>query len=101
MVRAGEGGRLMDEFEKGFVAVGWRKLGDISALKSKEEIAEAFDSVATESSKPARRANSIAMIHKFVNIIQIGDYVVSYDPSSRKYHVGEIIGDYEWFRREL
>ena len=38
MVRAGEGSYLIDEFARGFVAIGWHKLGDLSEVISQEDI---------------------------------------------------------------
>lgn len=34
------------------------------------------------------------IIDAFVNVIKAGDYVVTYDKSSRLYYIGEVIGDY-------
>jgi restriction system protein len=39
-------------------------------------------------------ANSVAMLHKFSHRMQPGDVVVTYDPESRKYWVGEVASDY-------
>ena len=40
MVRAGPKSVLIQDFEeKGYVGVGWRKLGDLSQVKSKDELA--------------------------------------------------------------
>ena len=38
MVRAGEGGYLIDEFERGYVGIGWDKLGDLSSLNSQKDL---------------------------------------------------------------
>ena len=34
------------------------------------------------------------IINSFINKIAIGDYVLTYDPSSRIYYIGKIAGDY-------
>ena len=37
MIRAGQAGYLINEFAKGYVAVGWSQLGDLSGIKSREQ----------------------------------------------------------------
>jgi len=36
MVRAGHGGIFIEDFEKGFAAIGWSEMGDLSKLKSRD-----------------------------------------------------------------
>jgi restriction system protein len=95
MVRAGEGGRLFEDFEKGYIAVGWNKLGDIANLNSRDKINNAY-SEAYPDQKPSKRHNAAAMLHKFRNVMAIGDIAITYDPQSRQYLVGEVAGDYEY-----
>ena len=42
MVRAGEGGYLIDEFTRGYVGIGWNKLGDLSSLGSQDDLHELY-----------------------------------------------------------
>lgn len=93
MVRAGEGGRLFDEFEKGFIAVGWTAMGNISGLNTRQQMTDAYIA-AYPDSKAGKRPNDIAMIDKFKNDIQIGDIVLTYDPQSRNYLIGEVVSEY-------
>lgn len=93
MIRAGGGGRIFEDFEKGIVAVGWKPMGDLSNLDSREKMAAAHVEAFPES-KRRNRHNSIAMVHKFRNVMKTGDVVLTYDPQSRTYLVGEIKGDY-------
>ena len=95
MVRAGESGRLFEEFEKGFVAVGWGELGDLTALTSRAEINAAYEREFPDE-KPGKRHNAAAMVHKFRNELVAGDFAVAYSPASREYLVGNIAGDYEY-----
>ena len=37
-----------------------------------------------------------AVLHKFCNVIQVGDAVITYDPNTREYLVGEITGPYRY-----
>jgi restriction system protein len=95
MIRAGEGGRLFEDFEKGYIAVGWGALGDISKITTIEQFWEAYPK-AFPLAKKGELPNQISMIHKFRNVIKIGDLVVTYDPESRNYLVGEVTGEYEY-----
>lgn len=95
MIRAGEGGRLFEDFEKGYIAVGWNALGDISSLKTLEQFWEVYPK-AYPLAKKGMLPNQISMIHKFRSVIKPGDLAVTYDPQSRCYLVGEITGDYEY-----
>lgn len=95
MVRAGESGRLFEDFEKGYVAVGWNAMGNLAELNTREQLSAAYLK-AYPNSKEGERPNSIAMIDKFKHGMQIGDIVITYDPQSRNYLIGEIAGDYEY-----
>ena len=44
MVRAGRGGYVIEDFEKkGCVAVGWAEMGDISRIKTREDLGRCHD----------------------------------------------------------
>jgi restriction system protein len=96
MVRAGEGGYLVDDFEKaGCVAVGWQEIGDFTSIRSVEamrkRIAETYPD-----KKPGALSGNASMAFKFKDGIKRGDRVVSYDPPNREYLVGTVVGDYEF-----
>ena len=92
MVRAGKGAFLIDEFkERNIVALGWG-LGDLTD-KSADEIKKLMEEKYPEESKYVLGISSSQVI-KFRHTIKIGDYVLSYNPSIRKYLVGEITSDY-------
>ena len=38
MVRAGEGAYLIEAFEKGYVAIGWNDIGDLSKIKDQKQM---------------------------------------------------------------
>lgn len=96
MIRAGQGGYLAGDFaEKSVVAIGWRDLGDLSNLRTREEIKELYQRTYPKHS-PGKVPASVSVLHRFRNVIQPGDGVVSYDPNNREYLVGEITGDYEY-----
>ena len=92
MVRAGKDAFLIDEFEKrNIVALGWG-LGDLED-KSSDDIKRLMQETYPDESKYSLGIASSQVI-KFRHMIKKGDYVLSYNPSSRKYLVGEITSDY-------
>ncbi|TXT17383.1 MAG: restriction endonuclease, partial [Planctomycetota bacterium] len=93
MVRAGEGGEVIDDFARGFVALGWRELSDLSNATSRETI-RAMYLHAFPGHKAGKSFGAIAMLFKFRSVLRQGDKVVSYDPRSREYLVGTIDSDY-------
>jgi restriction system protein len=95
MIRAGEGAFLAQEFAKGYVSIGWNRTGDLANAKSIETIREAYER-SYPNQKPGRASNQVTVIHRFRNVIDIGDEVITYDPESREYLVGEVTGDYRF-----
>lgn len=96
MIRAGQGGYLAGEFaNKNIVAIGWKELGDLTNLKSRDEIWDLCRRTYPKD-KPGKVITSVSVLYRFRNVIQKGDGVVTYDPSTREYLVGEIASDYRF-----
>lgn len=96
MVRAGEGGYLIDDFESlSCVAIGWQEAGDFTLLTDLPRVKAAVRGAYPDSSAQSQAA-SAGVIHKFRSVMEPGDDVVSYDPKSREYLVGVVSGDYEF-----
>lgn len=96
MVRADRNGRLFDVFkDKLAVAIGWGDIGDLTQFKSRKTIAEKVATTWPEM-KPQGVAMAAGQLHRFVNEIELGDMVVTYDPSRRVYLLGEISGGYRF-----
>ena len=93
MVRAGEGSYLIDEFARGFIAIGWRELGDLSTATSQAEIRERYDCAYPDDSL-GRVRNAVAMIYKFCCEFEVSQRVVTYDSQNREYLIGTITSDY-------
>lgn len=93
MVRAGRGSEVISDFSRGFVALGWYELADLTGATTREMIRDLYHR-ALPGEKAARSAGDIAMIFKFRSVMRPGDKVVSYDKSSREYLVGTIDSDY-------
>ena len=56
MIRAGERGRFAEKFEKGFVAIGWHEIGDLSKTPTRDEIREKYLAAGWEFKKRKRRS---------------------------------------------
>jgi len=94
MVRAGEGGYLIDEFKaKNVVAIGWSDLPDLTSTATREALRTLLDQTYSEWSDVRRRIAS-GTIWKFITEIKVGDSVISYNPTTRSYLIGEVTGEY-------
>lgn len=97
MIRAGENARFIEEFLKGLVSIGWQETGDLTNLKTQEEILRVCQKAFPNYTK-AQLSTSVAMLYKFRSVIKQADKVVTYDPEQREYSVGTFISDY-FFRQ--
>lgn len=95
MVRAGRGGIYSEDFEKGYVAIGWSDLGDLSHYATQDDVRESYINH-YGNDKPAKTSNAVAMILKFRDQIQAGDYLFSYNPETREYLIGKDKGQYSY-----
>lgn len=94
MVRAGKNAVIIDDFkQKNLVAIGWG-LGDLTG-KTKYDIKELVNEKYPQNNKN-QNAIIVSQEFKFLTEIKIGDYVLSYNPSTRNYLLGEIISDYTY-----
>lgn len=93
MVRAGRGGYVSDDFAKGYIAIGWGKIGDLSSAAGVADIRDLYARAYPEA-KAGEVGNAVAMINKFRSVMRVGDQIVSYDPARREYLVGKVAGDY-------
>lgn len=93
MVRA-EGGELIDFFlENKLVAIGWEQIGNLSNYKSKEQLFAAIQKT-WPNAVLGKQRNILSILFRFTNIINLGETVITYDPSKREYHLGEVTSDY-------
>lgn len=96
MIRAGEGGYLIDEFQSaGYVGIGWQGAGDFTQVQTIDEMRDIIIR-AFPDARPGALGNSASMAYKFRHSIQPGDRVISYDPQKREYLFGTFVGNYEY-----
>lgn len=90
----GDGGRLYEEFrDRGIAAIGWPELADATPGMSRKELAAKYASVRPEF-KHGTIISGASQVWRFANEVQVGDHVVTYNPSTRKYLVGQVTGDF-------
>ena len=96
MVRAGEGGYLAGEFvSKCCVAVGFGGMGDLTGFQTLDAMKAGVRRTYPDKS-PVQVILASGVGHKFRSTIKIGDHVVTYDPETRLYHLGNVNGEYEF-----
>ncbi|WP_292757523.1 hypothetical protein [Methanobacterium sp.] len=93
MVRAGESAFLIDRFKNENIIVVGTEIGDLSNVKSPEEIKLKIQNKFPDK-KPGQIAIWASQISKFRFDFQKNDHVISYDPQNRFYLVGKILSDY-------
>jgi len=94
VVRAGRGGEIIQTFEaRGIVAIGWVEMEDCSSLKTRDDFRSAHMQAYPNSRSPGGQSGQV---YRFVREMQVGDTVLSPDPSSREVLVGEVTGEYRY-----
>ncbi len=91
MIRA-QGGALFEGFKERKVVAMGLKIGSIDQIKTKGEVESRIRAHAP-TWKQGKIAVWAAMLYRFQNDVGVGDGVVTYDPSTRKYLVGTIASE--------
>ncbi len=92
-VNAGRRSVLASEFlNRGVVAIGWREAGDYTRSESRSDV---FRRIAEAYRDNTEQQNHVTtgQIWRFLKEIRTGDAVLTYDPETRLYHLGEIAGE--------
>lgn len=92
MVRS-HGGRSYDDFrDRGAAGIGFPEIASIAKPGvDKKRLSDAYRRAVPDTSE-ASAATAASQVHRFVNEIQVGDYVVTYSPANRTYLVGTVTG---------
>lgn len=95
MIRAGRNGAYASNWiENGVIGIGWNLDGvDISAM-SRDQIRAAYESLRPDESRP-KIAAAAGQVTRFAHDMVEGSTVVMYDPQTRLYHVGKVVGPCE------
>jgi restriction system protein len=79
------------------VAIGWEELGEVSDVRSYEEMKSQFNSTDEYSEHNSRRlAQNTGQVNRFALEMEEGHLVLSYDKTEREYLIGTVTSGYEW-----
>lgn len=96
MVRAGERGFRFEDFkEKSVVCIGWKEVGNLAGLASRESMKKKLAAVFPDWTS-YELGGSAGQLYRFAHEIKDGETVITYDTASRVYLVGQIKGGYEY-----
>lgn len=82
--------------KKGYVAIGWDRMGDLSKLKADREAFKARIVEVYPDKKPGAIPNNAGQIYRFAHEIKVGDTVVYPSKRDHQVHLGQIEGDYQF-----
>lgn len=81
------------------VAIGWHAMGKFNELTNRENIKKRFREIYTDASEPQVRVTA-GLVHRFVNVIQKDDWILTPLKATREVLIGTVRGNYE-FDKEL
>ena len=77
-----------------FVALGWKKLEDLSTLKPDREAFKKIVAAAYPDNKPASIPIQAGQFFRFIHEMQVGDLVIYPSKIDHKVHIGRVDGKY-------
>ena len=80
--------------KQGKIAIGWREMGDLSAIKDTREAFRAKYQAVYPDAKKGSIPTGSGMLYRFCHEVQLGDYVVYPSRSNRMINIGQVTGDY-------
>ena len=90
MIRAGAGASYIDTFrDQGSVAMGWNDTGSLAGATSRDDVLAKVKACWPDYND-RKAIISAAQLWRFAKEIEVGDQVISYDPSLREYLVGTV-----------
>lgn len=83
--------------ENPHVCIGWSAMGDLSDISSKDELATRYDEHFDKN--PRGKGQDVGQVWRFLNDMQIGDYVIFAENSV--FHIGRVESDYFYNDTEI
>ncbi len=78
------------------IAIGWREMGDLSALEpTRDAFRDKYVDVYPDSKKGSI-GTGVGMLYRFLYEIQVGDYIVFPSKIDRMINIGKVEGDYQF-----
>jgi restriction system protein len=91
-VNAGRRSLLATDFiSRNVVAIGWRETGNYTDVQSRADLLERINHAYPDRTDRQNEV-STSQVWRFLREVQIGDIVITYDPTTRLYHLGKIAG---------
>lgn len=91
-ITAGRANAYVSQFlQDSVVAIGWSEAGDYRSLESRDHLLELFSRTWPEQTSRQIQVGA-GQVWRFLHEVRKGDHVVTYDPTTRLYHVGTIEG---------
>jgi restriction system protein len=92
---------IADFLEGNVVGIGWMEAGDYRSVPSRDQLMELFAHTWPEHTNRQVQVG-VGQVWRFLHEVAVGQHVLTYDPASRLYHLGEVRGEpqYEPSRME-
>ncbi len=84
----------LDPIEKGFVAIGWDKVGDLSKLSNSRDALKTAIAAAYKAKKLGAIPVDAGILFRFAHEMSKGDFVVYPSKPNRMVNLGIVEGDY-------
>jgi len=95
-ITAGRSNAFVRQFlDDGIVAIGWSEAGNYTSISSKNALIAHFSKISPDDTKRQTEVGA-SQAWRFLNEIEIGDDVLTYDPDDRLYHFGKVTGKPEY-----
>lgn len=95
-VNAGRRSAFASEFlNRNVVAIGWAEAGDYVSARSKDELSSRIKAAYPDRTDRQTEV-TVGQIWRFLRDVRQGDAVLTYDPSTRLYHIGRIEGEADY-----
>lgn len=91
-----ENGNILNVFlENNIVAVGWAELGNLKSIKRYDEVKNLFKNY-YPSLTDGQQSSKASILFKFLKEIRTGDYIITFDISSKIFYIGEVLSNYKY-----
>lgn len=90
----------MDPIKKKFVAIGWKRLGDLARLQNTRNEFKNHCAKAYVDAKPKTIASWAGVLYRFVHEISVNDIIIYPSKSDRMINIGRVKSTYKYCQEE-